>query len=270
LTEKSTPARPITKHEKDRRTRIARIGGSNDPFIRGIRVLKPIFEGKTAMNIRNKPEPDPAADLYLVDAYMRWALLAAEEVAGERGLSIVLREAGLERFIDNYPPDELKISRELTFGDYANLNAGLLNFFGRAAKSMALRIGRLSAQQAIEQQSALFGLAALVTSKVLPVPSQLKLGMENMQSGFRKLSQSVGQDYHLSIEDRGHKLAYIAADCPFCAGKEASGPICWIWVGTLQESVRWLIGREFEIEEVECRATGAPACVWEVSKRPKA
>lgn len=222
------------------------------------------------MEIRNKPEPDPAVDLYLVDAYMRWALMAAEEVAGEHGLSIVLREAGLEHFIGNYPPDELRISRELTFGDYADLNAGLLNFFGRAAKSMALRIGRLSASQGIEQQSALFGLAALVASKVLPVPTQLKLGMENMQNGFRKLNQSVGQDFRLRIDDRGDRLAYIAEDCPFCAGKEASEPICWIWVGTLQESVHWLIGKEFEIAEVECRAMGAPACVWEVSKRPKA
>lgn len=213
------------------------------------------------MEIRNKPEHDPAAGLYLVDAYMRWALVAAEEVAGEHGLNIVLCEAGLERFIGNYPPDELRISRELTFGDYADLNAGLLNFFGRAAKSMALRIGRLSAGQGIEQQSALFGLAALVASKVLPVPTQLKLGMENMQNGFRKLNQSVGQDFRLHIDDRGDRLAYIAEDCPFCAGKEASGPICWIWVGRLQESVHWLIGKELEIAEVECRAMGAPACV---------
>jgi len=35
------------------------------------------------------------------------------------------------------------------------------------------------------------------------------------------------------------------------------------------EGVRWLTGKEFEVEEVECRATGAPACVWEISKTPK-
>ena len=77
------------------------------------------------MEIQDKAEHDPVADFYQVDAYMRWALLAAEEVVGKRGLGIVLREAGLERLIDNYPSGELNPSGHISFGDYAALNAGL-------------------------------------------------------------------------------------------------------------------------------------------------
>ena len=221
------------------------------------------------MEINNRTEHDPVADLYQVDAYMHWALLAAEEVVGKRGLSVVLRDAGLERFIDNYPPEELKPSGNITFGDYAAFNASLLSFFGRAGKSMVLRIGRLSTHRAIEQQGALFGVAVMVASKVLPIPTQLKMGMEKMQDGFRKLSQSAGQDQRQRIEDRGDKLAYINETCAMCAGKQASEPICWLFTGTLQESARWLTDKEFEVQEVECRAMGAPACVWEISKTPK-
>jgi predicted hydrocarbon binding protein len=221
------------------------------------------------MEITDRAEHDPVADLYQVDAYMRWALLAAEEVVGKSGLSVVLRDAGLERFIDNYPPEELKPSGNITFGDYAAFNASLLSFFGRAAKSMVLRIGRLSTHRAIEQQGSLFGVAVMVASKVLPIPTQLKMGMEKMQDGFRKLSQSAGQDQRQRVEDRGDKLAYIIETCTMCAGKQASGPICWLFTGALQESGRWLTGKEFEVEEVECRAMGAPACVWEISKIPK-
>ena len=90
------------------------------------------------MEIKDKPN-DPNASLYLVDAYMRWALLAAEEVVGKQGLHVLLRERGLERFIDNYPPELLKISSTITLGDYAQLCAGLLTFFGRAGKSMVIR-----------------------------------------------------------------------------------------------------------------------------------
>jgi predicted hydrocarbon binding protein len=54
-----------------------------------------------------------------------------------------------------------------------------------------------------------------------------------------------------------------------CAGKLADTPICWLFTGSLEESLRWLTGKEFEIVEVECRAAGAPACVWEVPKTPK-
>jgi len=46
--------------------------------------------------------------------------------------------------------------------------------------------------------------------------------------------------------------------------------MCWTWIGSLQEASFWLTGKEFEIEEAECRAKGAPACVWEVSKTEKA
>ena len=63
------------------------------------------------MEIKDKTPSDPVASLYLVDAYMRWALLAAEEVVGKQGLTVLLRERGLQRFIDNYPPELLKISR---------------------------------------------------------------------------------------------------------------------------------------------------------------
>ena len=60
------------------------------------------------MEIRDKAEHDPVTDIYNTDAYMRWALMAAEEVIGEKGLAVVLRDAGLERFIDNYPPEEVE------------------------------------------------------------------------------------------------------------------------------------------------------------------
>jgi predicted hydrocarbon binding protein len=221
------------------------------------------------MDVRDKTERDPVADLTIVDAYMRWALLAAEEVVGKRGLAIVLRDAGLERFIDSYPPDEVKPISGLTFGDYASLSAGLLRFFGRASKGMLRRIGRLSARHGIRQQSSLFGLATAVSSKLLPVPMQLRIVLNNMQSGFRKLSQEMGQEVHLRLEDRGQAFAYVDEDCSQCAGKEADAPICLIRTGTLQEALKWITSKEFEVQEVECRAMGAPACVWEITKRPK-
>ncbi|MEE8389193.1 MAG: V4R domain-containing protein [Anaerolineae bacterium] len=222
------------------------------------------------MEIKDKTEHDPVTDLILMDAYMRWALMAAEEVVGEKGLTIVLRDAGLERFIDNYPPEEvMKPSGDITFGDYAALNAGLFSFFGRAGKSMVLRIGRLSANHAIQQQGELFGIAIAVASRVLPISTQLEVGLKNMQKGFRKLAQSVGQEMHLRTEGRGDKLAYIDETCAVCAGKQSTQPMCWSFTGALQESIRWLTSKEFEIIEVECRAAGAPACVWEINKTPK-
>jgi predicted hydrocarbon binding protein len=221
------------------------------------------------MEIRDKLAPDPVADLYIVDAYMRWALLAAEEVIGKQALAIVLRDAGLERLIDNYPSNETQVSNSLTFGDYATLSGELINFFGRGSKGMLRRIGRLSAQHGVEQQGALFGLATVLSSRILPVPMQLKVGLSHMQSGLARLNREAGQEVHLSVEDRGDRFAYVDHECWQCAGKASGEPVCLIRAGTLQEAMRWITGREFQVHETECRAMGAPACVWEVDKAPK-
>ncbi len=218
------------------------------------------------MAIKNKPEHDPISDNAIVDAYMRWALMAAEEVAGKSGLAIVLKQSGLETFVDNYPAEELRVSGKVSFGQYANLSARLFDFFGRAGKSMTLRIGRLSAKYAIEKQSALFGLGALVASKILPLPTQIKMGLEAMQSGFRKL---YGEALHVRLEDRGDRFAYIDEACATCAGKQADAVMCYAFTGALHEALLWQTGKTFDIVEVECRAMGAPACVWEISKTPK-
>jgi predicted hydrocarbon binding protein len=221
------------------------------------------------MEIKPQTTHDPVADLHIADAYMRWQLLAAEEVVGKPGLTTVLRENGLEKFINNYPPEEFNFNSRITTGEYAALSAALMTFYGRAGRGMTLRIGRLGCKMAIEKQGALFNVAGSLALKLLPVGQQLKMGLENMQSGFRKLAESIGEDYELSVEDRGETIAYIAKACPMCAGKQADAAICNIFTGNLEEGARWLTGKEHQVVETSCRAKGDPACVWEVSKAAK-
>jgi predicted hydrocarbon binding protein len=220
------------------------------------------------MNIRNKAEHDPVADMGLPNNYMRWALSAIEEVAGKNGLVVILREAGLEEFKDNFPPDNDDFDG-LTVGQYADLNAAVLNFFGRAAKSMSMRVGRVSARQALEKQAELFNVVALTALKVMPLNMQMKLGQGRMYDGFRKIWAAHGQQFEGRLEEDGDAWVHIRETCTNCAGKATEEPICWLSTGTLHESLQWLTGKEFEIVQTECRAMGAPACVWRVSKKPK-
>ena len=57
-----------------------------------------------------------------------------------------------------------------------------------------------------------------------------------------------------------------AETCPVCAGKRADGPMCALFDGVLTEAVHWITGRDFAVREVQCRAMGAEACVWEIAK----
>ena len=55
-------------------------------------------------------------------------------LAYAKGLGVLLRQGGLARLVDSYPPNTLTASGNFTFADYAALNTGLLTFYGRAGK----------------------------------------------------------------------------------------------------------------------------------------
>ena len=93
--------------------------------------------------------------------------------------------------------------------------------------------------------------------------------MEVIVEAVRRASQFIGQEHRLSLEHQGDKLVYSVQDCIFCAGKQSNKPMCMYLTGNLQGALYWLTGEEFRIEEVECRAMGEKACVWEIHKQPK-
>lgn len=220
------------------------------------------------MTIRNKTAHDPVAAFKTMDAYMRSALLASGEVVGERGIGIVLRQAGLAHLIGNYPPNSFDADSGFTFGDYANLCAALLDFFGRPGKSMTLRIGRIAADHTYEMLDDRFKLSKLAAaSKLLPAAAQLKASLMVSQKVLTDLSKQLGNNVVMRLEDRGNKLAYIDETCVCCAGKETDMPICHVMTGALDQNAQRM-GRKFNVVQVECRAMGHTACVWEFDKKP--
>jgi predicted hydrocarbon binding protein len=127
----------------------------------------------------------------------------------------------------------------------------------------------LTSKYAIEKQSSVYNVAAKTAAKLMPSGLQVKLVLDSMVNGYNKLYAENGQELHFRLEERGNKWAFISVECPLCAGKVADLPMCWGRIGTLKEALSWLTGKDFDVEEVECRALGASACVWEVSKTPK-
>lgn len=233
-------------------------------FSAGVAALLPDDE----LTITDRSDYDRLLDLYILDAYMRWALLAVEAVVGPEQMPAILRHAGLERLIGNYPPDHLETSRQFTFRDYTRFNTSLLDFFGRAAANITRTIGRMSAQLAMQRQFELFNLSQIIASQMLPAEEQIKMGLEAMHRGFRDLMSAAGQEWHGHVEDRGVCLAFVVDTCPLCAGKQANIALGGIFEGLLAESVYWLRGQRHAVREVQCRALGAHAGVWEINKLP--
>lgn len=197
-------------------------------------------------------------DAIMVNALVRQALLAAQEVIGENGLNTVLRTSGLERFIGNFPPDDLQPAIQAV--EYARFNQAIEEFYGRGGRGILRRIGKASFQYALREQSALLGLAG-VALKLLPERARIKFILTSMANALKKTNPQVE-----AWVEEGENLAYIEATCAICHDRHAETPICHLYVGSIGEAVQWATGREYAIRETHCLALGEPYCRFEVGE----
>lgn len=196
-------------------------------------------------------------DAVIVNALVRQALTAAQEVMGENGLNAVLRSVGLERFIGNFPPNDTNPSIKTT--EYARFNEAIENFYGRGGKGMLRRIGKASFQYGIREQGALMGVAG-VALKLMPTRGRIKFILNGMVNALKKTNPQVDA----WVEEDGDTIAYCESTCAICLGRHSDQPICHLYVGSVAEAVRWATDQEYEITETHCIAKGDKYCRFEV------
>jgi len=196
-------------------------------------------------------------DATIINSLVRQALTSAQEVMGDNGLNAVLRTSGLERFIGNFPPNNLEPSIQAS--QYAHLNQAIEDFYGRGGKGMLRRIGKASFQYGLREQSALLGVAG-VALKLLPERQRIKFILNGMADALKKSNPEV----NAWIEESGDRLAYIEATCAICHSRHSETPICYLYIGSIAEAVHWATGKEYEIRETHCLAKGDEYCRFEV------
>jgi bacteriochlorophyll 4-vinyl reductase len=193
------------------------------------------------------------------NALMRQAVLAISEVMGERGLKIVLRQVGLERYVDELPPNDLE--QDVATTEYAALNQAVEEFYGRAGKGMLQRIGRASFRYGVEEQAVLMGVAGAAL-KVMPQKTRVKFILTQTAKSLMELNE----DTHIEVEDTPEGFVFADFTCGVCCCREADRPICHLYVGSIGEAVKWATGQDYEVREIECRAMGAEACRFLVAE----
>jgi predicted hydrocarbon binding protein len=199
----------------------------------------------------------PRLDSVIVNGIVRQALVSAEEVMGANGLHAVLRASGLERFVDNLPPNDMQPS--IKTSDYARLNQAIEDFYGRAAKGMLRRIGKASFQYGVREQAALLGVAG-VALKLLPERQRIKFILNGMADALKKSNPEVDA----WMEETNGTIAYIERTCAICWGRQSDQPVCHLYIGSVGEAVLWAAGVEHEITETHCIAKGDEYCRFEV------
>jgi len=202
-------------------------------------------------------------DAVIVNALVRQALVAAQDVMGENGLDAVLRASGLEKFVGNFPPDDLNPSIQAS--QYARFNAAIEEFYGRGGRGMLRRIGKASFEYAVREQAALLGIAGAAL-KLLPERQRVKFILGQMVSALKKTNPQVDA----WVDDSGERVAYIESTCAICHSRVSETPICHLYFGSIGEAVRWATGREHQIIETHCLAKGDPYCRFEVGEAKEA
>ncbi len=196
-------------------------------------------------------------DAVIINSLVRQALTSAQEVMGDNGLNAVLRTCGLERFIGNFPPNNLEPSIQAS--QYAKLNEAIEQFYGRGGKGMLRRIGKASFQYGVREQSTLLGVAG-VALKLLPEKQRIKFILNGMVDALKKSNPQV----NAWVDESNDKLAYIESTCAICNSRQSAQPICYLYAGSIAEAVHWATGKEYEIIETHCLAKGDEYCRFEV------
>ena len=196
-------------------------------------------------------------DAVIVNTIMRQALGAAQEVMGENGLNAVLRASGLEKYVGNFPPNDLEPAIQAS--QYAQFNQAIEDFYGRGGKGMLRRIGKASFQYGVREQAALLGVAG-VALKLLPEKQRIKFILNGLADALRKTNPQV----EIWLDESGERIAYLENTCGVCHNRKSDQPICHLYVGSISEAVQWATGKPHEITETHCMAKGDEFCRFEV------
>ncbi len=204
-----------------------------------------------------------AEDTPYVNAMLLQMIKGIEEVMGTNGLNAVLRLSGLERYVDNPPPNNLEFG--VLAKEYAALNEAIEQFTGRAGKGMLQRIGRSSFRWGVKEQSAVMGLAGIAL-KVLPQ----QLRKRAVLLGVRKGIMDTVNYASIDVQDHNGVLVFTDYACVSCHTRHTDQPVCHLYVGSLQEAMTYATGKEFrafDVVETHCLARGDDCCRFEIRDR---
>lgn len=130
-------------------------------------------------------------------------------------------------------------------------------------RGLALRIGRSVFKYALHQFGDQAGLRE-TQFRLLPAPRRQAAGLAILA---RVIAEQTGDS--IQVTDHGAYWEWRSEKCPLCRGRHSPDACCYLTVGFLQEFMSWAGGgRFYRVTETACRASGSPACVFRIDKKP--
>jgi predicted hydrocarbon binding protein len=144
---------------------------------------------------------------------------------------------------------------------YAQIQSALRRYYGRGARGILLRIGRLLWTRMLET-APLSYKARIGLVKSLPPSLRRKPALELLAAFLR------GQPGGVTVHTLDNDLMLVDHGGAASAGQRESQTICYTTLGLIQECLFWATGHEHDMEEVSCRANGGDACEFKIRVVP--
>ncbi len=186
---------------------------------------------------------------------MRWLMLAIQHEMGSYGLPLLLRQAGLDRYVGRLPPADRRPGAQAD--EYARLVQAMRTYYGLGARGAMLRIGR----GVFRQQVASRRLEAFLERLRLRMMPLSQRRLRGLQSLAEHMAWPGGD---IRIEASNSELWLIDRTADRTFGQQSDEPSCWVAVGEIAEALLWATGVEHVVEETACRAAGADACSFAI------
>lgn len=191
-------------------------------------------------------------------------LETVENLVGSNGLHSILNYAGLQKYIDNFPPDDDK--NEIPVQDLQNLHKALLELFGgKGTQVIQLRAGKEFVHNAIDKRSKIAKTVKLA-ARLLPENKKIGMVLERWGEEVEKREPSEIHKPRVEVQEKDDCFIYTDWDNYLTDGIKSSMPVCSFYVGELTYLVEWITGHEHKVKEIECRATGHQADIFKIFK----
>jgi predicted hydrocarbon binding protein len=198
---------------------------------------------------------------------LRANLETIQSITGPNGLKSILNYAGLQQYIDNFPPDNDE--REIPVEELQKLdNALQVLFGGKGARALQLKVGWEFARTAIGKRPGI-EKAVKLAARLLPESKKMRLVLERWGEEIEKREPSDVYHPRVEVQEKDDCFIFTDKDQYSREGVRSETPSCNGYVGILGYLMEWITGHNHEVEEIECRGMGNPADVFRIQKRRK-
>jgi predicted hydrocarbon binding protein len=175
---------------------------------------------------------------------------------GPETLSLILTKSELPIELAD-PQAASRLSAAAAAEAYANTHRALRIYYGRGARGILQRIGRLLWNRLLENAT-LQEKAQAQMLRTLPTNMRRKTALELLARFMREKADGA------TVHSLDMDLLFVDHCGAAGLNQKESGPACSVTLGLIQEALFWATGREADVEETACRAAGSAQCEFKI------